>query len=61
MVVLRELELRVAAARVALGVGAGGLQRTLGALGFGALAEGFAMVLEEKKGAGAGVEVCGDL
>ena len=51
----------MAAAGVALGVGAGGLERAGGALGFGALAEGFAVMLEQKEGAGAGVEVCGDL
>ena len=51
----------VAAAGVALGVGAGGLEWAGRAFGVGALAEGFAVVFEKKIGPGAGVEVCGDL
>ena len=46
---------------MALGIGAGGLEWADRAFGFGALAAGFAVMFEEKKGAGAGVEVRGDL
>ena len=51
----------VAAAGVALGVGAGGFEWAGRAFGPGALAEGFAVMFKQKIGAGAGVEVCGDL
>jgi hypothetical protein len=57
----RALRTGVAASGVALRVGAGGLQRAERALGLGALAEGFAVMLEQKEGAGAGVEVRGNL